>query len=318
MKGKRTPTGVILVFIAIFIAMIMVPPAASVKVDGARIALDVKPGMTYETPIALSLSPGDSGDSFALVVAGFGQSPFDGTYMGLDPGEDTSPWSARPFITLENTVVSLEPGGRADTSATVAVPAEACDGGRYALILVYLVASLSGQTAPAPVAVIPVFLSIQGGNITESGEITALEITTREAGEPLQISTYFQNSGNHHFYGAVNTVSITDPKGAVVARAETLPFEKALIPGQEVRFSVSIDESLPEKEYVLISRMETQDGTLLAEQQEFLEGIEGTDEEKETIPHATPLARKSPGLCIGIALLALTLVSVGRVWLKRR
>lgn len=317
MRKTSIQCVVSLAFIVILIAAVIVLPVASIKVEGARIALDVEPGMMYREPIVFSLDPSDPADSFALVVAGFGQSPFDGTYIGLDPGEDTSPWSARTFITLENTVISLEPDGRAATSATITVPAEARDGGMYALILVYQVASLSDQALPAPVAVIPVFLSLKGGNITESGEITALEITTRESGEPLQISTYFQNTGNHHFYEAVNTVTITDHGGVVVAHAQTSPFEKALVPGQEVRFVVSIDEHLPDEEYVLTSRMETQDGTLLAEQQELFEGSEGTDEEEETIPPATPLARKSPGFGIGIALLALAFVSLGSKGIKK-
>lgn len=314
MRKTRIQSVICLAFIVILIAIVMVLPVSSIKVEGARIALDVEPSMTYREPIVLSLPPSDHADSFALVVAGFGQSPFDGTYMGLDPGEDTSPWSARPFITLENTVLSLGPGESGGTNVTVDVPEDTNDGGRYALILVYPVASLSAQTVPAPVALIPVFLSIQGGNSTESGEITALEITTQESGEPLQISTYFLNTGNHHFYGAVNTVTITDREGAVVARAETLPFEKALIPGQEVRFVVSIDEPLPDREYLLTSRMETKDGTLLAEQKESLEG---NGKKEVDIPPATPLARKSPGFSIDLGLLALACVSLGSVWIKR-
>jgi hypothetical protein len=291
-------------------------PVSAVKVGSDRIALDVEPGMTYTAPIALSVTPEEPADSFAIVVAGFGQSPFDGTYTGLDPAADTSPYSARTFITLEKTSVYVEAGGRAGINATIAVPADARDGGRYAVILVYQAESVSSPPAESAVAVIPVFLNIKGGNTTGTGEITALEYTITKPGNTVQIATWFQNTGNYHFYGAVNNVTITDSHGTVVTRAITTPFELALIPGQEVRFSVSVESGLPDAGYILTSRMEQQDGTLLAEQKESLPGGEAGAEtlaSQSLTPRGT-YDRRVPGFGMGIAMLA---ILIGIVGMKR-
>jgi hypothetical protein len=307
--SARTPA----LIIVIAVMALTVLPVSAVTVQGDRIALDVDPGTTYTAPIALSITPEEPADFFAIVVAGFGQSPSDGTYICLDPAADTSPYSARPFITLEKTTVFMEAGERAGINATIAVPADARDGGRYAVILVYQAESVSSPPAEAPVAVIPVFLRIRGGNATETGEITALEYSISKPGNTIQIATWFQNTGNHHFYGAVNNVTITDSHGTVVARAITTPFERALIPGQEVRFSVSVESGLADAGYILTSRIEQQDRTLLAEQNESLPGGEvgaETPASQSLTPRGT-YDRSIPGFGIGIAMLAILMGIMG-------
>jgi len=261
------------ILLTLFIAGILLPaPALALKVEGARIALDVEPGKTYTSPIGISINPEESGGTFAIDVMGFGQSPADGTSISLDAVADTSPYTARPFITIDRPTVTLEPGGRADVTAIITVPAGAKDGGRYAIILVHPAASASGAPAAFATAVaIPVVLTVKGGSITETGEILALEPPIAEVGTPFEVITTFQNSGNYHYYDAENSVTITDTSGKVIATAGTEPFSRAIVPGNSVEFSCTIKNGLPQGTYQLTSRVEKQDGKMLVEKKATLQ-----------------------------------------------
>jgi len=292
MIGTRLLSAI--AFALVIVMTLTVLPVSAANGEGAPITLDLAPGTSSIVPVDLSIPSGEPGNSFTLAVAGLGQSPLDGTYTVIYPAEDTGPYSARPFIALEKTSVSMNAGENTAIDLTITVPPDARDGGRYAIILVNRTGSVQGQT----MATVPVFLSITGGNNTETGEITALEFTTTEPGDAVQIATWFTNTGNHHFTGAVNTVTITDSHGTMVARAATPPSEQALIPGQEIRFNVSIGADLPDAVYTLTSRMEKQDGSLLAEQIESLPGRDEVEEEspalESTVPSGTP-AESVPG-----------------------
>lgn len=310
MTTTKKSSAVFLVLMSLLILLIIsMNPATAVKVENARIALDVEPGSTYSVPVTLSLAPDEQDESFILVAGGFGLSPFDGTYAALDPESDTSPYTARPFITFEKNTADVTAGGSSEVNMTIDVPADAHDGGRYAIISVFRAAALAGQQPEAPVIEIPVFLSIRGGNTTINGEITALEITTIDPGDIIQVATYFQDTGNYHFYGAVNNVTISDIQGRIVAQASTPPAVRVLIPGQEVRFNVTMEATLPDTGYLVTSRIETRDGDLLAEQRENLEGrgiVKETIEPSSPGP-ANPVVRKAPGFAAGAALLAILL-----------
>lgn len=241
-----------LITLALLIAgAFLASPALALKVEGARIALDVEPGKTYTSPIGISLNPEESEGTFSIDVMGFGQST-DGSHTALAAASDTSPYSARTFITIDKPTVSLKPGERADVTATIAVPAGTSAGGRYAIILVHPAESSSGAPAAFATAVaIPVFLTVKDGTITESGEITALEPAVTEAGKPFDIVITFKNTGNYHYYGVVSSVTITDTQGNVVKTAKTDPFIRAIVPGQSVSFTNSIEGGLPEATYQL-------------------------------------------------------------------
>ncbi|OPY29362.1 MAG: hypothetical protein A4E28_00960 [Methanocella sp. PtaU1.Bin125] len=288
-------------FTTVVLMAICIPPASAARFENEQISLDVEPGRTYFVPINLTVSQGEPGGTFTLKVAGFGQSPFDGTYMGIAPEEDTGPYTARPFISLEKDGCTLMPGGRATITAEIALPADVRDGGRYALIMAYDAASPSSTSTAQPVATIPVFLSIKGGNVSETGVITGLEYTTYTDGESARIVTWFQNTGNHHIYGAVNKVTLIDAHGSILSSQTTVPLVVALLPGPEVQFNVSIENGIPDTAYKLITRVERGDGSLLAEQEEILKAT-------TAIPEPT----RSPGFGIGIALIA---ISVG-LWIS--
>ena len=247
-------------------------PASGLTVEPANITLDVGPGQTYDLPLLVSLVPGEPGGSFSLGVSGLGQSPLDGNYTAVEADSDAGGTSARTFITLDPAIIQLKPGGSAEVKAAIRVPADARDGGRYAAIQVRPEGTDSGQS---PV-LIPVLLTLEGGNITETGEITTITFTSNESGEDFQVGTFFQDTGNHDIPGAINTVDLEDTGGAVVATARGVSPENALIPGQEVQFSATVKGGIPSGAVKLVSRIGKDDGTLLAEQEESLQAGETT------------------------------------------
>lgn len=266
MKWNRHASACAVALAALFIVITCATiPASALKVEGARIALDIEPGKTYTSPIGISINPDESEGTYAIDVMGFGQSP-DGTYTALDAAVDSSSYTARSLILLDSSTVHLKPGERAEITATITVPSGTRDGGRYAIILVHPAASASGAPAAFATAVaIPVFLTVKSGTISETGEISALEPPVAGPGKPYQVVTTFQNTGNYHYYSVVNNVTITNAQGNVVMTGKTEPFSRAIVPGQSVKLSVVIGNGLPEGSYKVLSRMEKQDGTLLDE-----------------------------------------------------
>jgi len=257
-------TSVLVVLVLLVAGIAAVAPAAALKVDGARIALDVDAGKTYTSPIGISIGATEAEGDFAVAVSGFGQTN-DGTYTALDAAADTAPTSARPFITVDKPTVHLKPGERAAVTATIAIPAGTAAGGRYAIIMVRPAAASTGAPAAFATAVaIPVFLTVKGGKVTGQGEILSVDTGKVEPATAFTVTTVMRNSGIYHYYGALSNVSITDKSGKQLAAGKTDPLVRAIIPGQQVEFRAAVPGGLPEGFYTITDRMEMEDGTLLA------------------------------------------------------
>jgi hypothetical protein len=255
----RTIAPLIILLLA---TAIIAAPAAAVKVEGAKIMLDVEPGTTYLFPMAVSTKATDSPADYAIDVLGFGQSPDAGSYQGLEASADASPYSARSFVSVEQSLVHLDPGERVAFNAVLEVPANAGDGGRYAIILIHPAETGGAQASFATAVAVPVMLTVTGSSLVETGEIGEVSVGEVVAGKPIMVATDLTNTGNHHYYGAVNALSVTDGAGNVVATATSEPFSRAVIPTQTVRFETPLTTGLPVGTYTVTSRMTLEDGTL--------------------------------------------------------
>ncbi|OPY29366.1 MAG: hypothetical protein A4E28_00964 [Methanocella sp. PtaU1.Bin125] len=311
---RNTCRNIVVIGLGLIIAVAMIAaPSHALRVEGARISLDVEPGKTYTYPIGISINANDSETTLAIDVLGFGQMPADGTYKGLDASADTSPYTARPFITVDKPTVHLKPGERADVTATIAVPAGTKDGGRYAIILIHPATSASGAPAAFATAVaIPVFLTVKGGQLTEAGEITAIGPASVDPGQAFEVFATFKNTGNYHYYGAMINTTITDASGAVVATAVTKPFEKAIVPGQAVNFTNELAVGLPRGTYIIKAKVGQQDGTVFAEKTAALQV--GSVATARPTPAPSP---KTPGFGLPMAILGILAVFIGTLWQRK-
>lgn len=247
----------------LIILSLVIVPAAAVKVEGAKILLDVKPGTNYIFPMAVSTKPDDAPSDYAIEVYGFGQSVDGGSYAPLTATDDTGAYSARTLVTMESAVIHIDPGQRKTFNATIRIPADIGQGGRYAIIHIHPAVSGGGQTGFATAIIVPVMLTLKDSKVIESGNITNLDVGDIVEGKPITVGTTLKNTGNHHYYGIVNQVTVTDEAGKTVASTKANPLPNAVIPGQSVRVVAPISTSLSIGTYTVKSDVMLESGALL-------------------------------------------------------
>jgi hypothetical protein len=182
--------------------------------------------------MTISLGANDPATNFLVEVMGFGQA-LSGSYTPLNAANDVSPYSARSFITLDNSTINLEPGTSQTITATINLPQNVGPGGRYAMIYIH---SLPGVSNLQTAVLVPVFITVAGTTPTETGSITQIDTGKVTIGQPITIITTFKNTGNYHYYSATNEVTVTDSNGNLVANASSFPIAQAIIPGSTVQF----------------------------------------------------------------------------------
>jgi len=246
---------------ALLVLFLAIAPAmAAITLSGVKYMDVVAPGTTVTYSMTLSSAAADAADDYEATVIGFGNGP-NGNYLGIDPAQDTGPYTARPFITLDKTAVHIAPGGKEVITATMQLPASGT-GGRYALINLHPKAVAATGTGPSFTTAmnVPVMITLKDTQLTEAGTIKSIGVSDAVPGKPVEITTVLTNTGNHHFYGAFVNVTVTDPSGNMVATASTNPSIFALIPGNDMSIKTSIT-SLPAGTYTVNS--EAKFGTTL-------------------------------------------------------
>ena len=258
MRGSVSRTGMVM---ALLLGILLLAQAApALHVDGVKILMDVRPGMTYTYPMGVSIDQNDPATAIAVEVMGFGQSD-DGSYNQVLTADDTGPYSARPFVSVKEPVIRLGPGGSRSFNATIRVPADAAPGGYYATIYVHPQAEAVGSTGAGVVTAIlvPVMLTVQGGTVEETGAIRDIR-----AAENTRVLVTVENTGNHHFYGAMAGVTVTDARGNTIASGSSKPSVWALVPGGKMSLKVPLNPALPPGTYrVKAEARITEAGTIL-------------------------------------------------------
>jgi hypothetical protein len=274
--------------IALILSVTLLFPATTViastslQIKAGILKRQVKAGETIEHTFTVQSSPTDPELEMIVEAAGFGQA-LDGSYQALPPGEDTSPRSAREFITgIDKPSFILNPGpsGAQQVTARIKVPQNITAGGYYAIIYVHSQPAGEGQVGIVLAANIPVVLNVGSAGQTATGEI--LEVTTGkvEAGKPIEVATVFKNTGNYH-YKARNRIIISDGAGNQVAEASVPLTAASIIPGYGYRFEASliISEGLEEGEYQVNSEVIGEDGAIKDTHETTLEIGESVDKD---------------------------------------
>jgi hypothetical protein len=252
-----------LLIAGLLILLIACPlPVSGIRVVGTKYMGSVSAGTTVNHIMNISTQESDPPMDLNVDVLGFGQS-LDQGYNSLLPVQDTSPNSARSFITLSPASFHLNPGESKVVTATITVPQDAGDGGRYALINIHNAPTGTGSALIITSVTIPVMITIAGSKIIHTGTISDVSIGDIVPGQPIRITTSLKNTGNHHYYDTRNTVNITDATGKEVTGVATDPSSYAIIPGYSVKYNANIGASLPPGTYTASSKVSLQDGTVL-------------------------------------------------------
>jgi hypothetical protein len=231
--------------ILVLVLLLAVQPVIALKVENPIIRMDVTPGMTFKFPIAVSINTGDPAADYAVDVVGFGQSP-GGSYFPLTVAADTSPYSARTFISIDTPNIHLDPGQRKVFNAIISVPQNVGEGGRYALIHIHPTTTTGGgQMSIVTAMIVPVVLTVKGTTLTHTGSITNLDAGEAVTGKPIEIRTTLKNTGNHHYNGVFVSITVTGSGGNVVATASTNPSLDSIMPENELILTTPIATLAP-------------------------------------------------------------------------
>jgi hypothetical protein len=211
--------------------------APGLSVQGALVDITLSPGQSYTHTMTITNSAGNALD-ITVEARGFAQT-IDGSNIELTAAADTGPYSARQYITqIDNPSFHLEPGASAVINVTIQVPQDISSGTRYAIIYIHSLPTGGGNVGFILAADVPVILTVPGSTLHTTGEITDLNVSEPQSGQPLMILTTFKNTGNY-YYKVKNQVTITDGSGATVSTSTTSLTGSSSIPTYSRLLSVT-------------------------------------------------------------------------------
>jgi len=232
------------------------------RVTNPKLETDVSPGEVISHTMSVGIRETDAPMDIAVEV------------------RDSGEYSAADFIAIDNPSFHLEPGDSQDVTATITVPSDVGDGGRYAIIGIKQKPP-PGEGIGIMVAVdVPVRLTIKDSRLIHTGKITEVTIGKAVSGQPVNILITFQNTGNHHFK-AKGEVTISDAQGKGLDTVYISVSPAPVIPGlsAELKATYIPRGELAPGVYSVKSRVMLEDGILLDE-------AEGSFEVKE--PYVPP------------------------------
>ncbi len=265
----------------LYSSLLATPALAGIKfAPFEAIRVDVAPGETITHKMTVTLVETDQPVDMVVDVMGFGNSP-DGSAQELEASKDTSLYSARSFITIDNPLFHMEPGEPQDFIATIDIPSDVGEGGRYAIIRIHQIQPPGvRQLGTLSAFNIPVYLTIKDSQLIHKGEITGVSAGETVSGQPVDIFTTFQNTGNHHFK-TKGEVTISDAQGQVLDTIHVALSQKSVLPtmSRQLKAIFIPAAELPLGVYSVKSKLMLEDGVILDE-------AEGNFEVKE--PYVPP------------------------------
>jgi len=149
MVSAMVETKTIMILLGAFMLLAVSPALAGLSVTGSICDAEVTPGQHFEHEMIVSTDPEDRQMELQVDVMGFGRN-LQGMNFEIDPDDDTSPYSARPFLQVSPRNFTLPPGGSQNVQLQGDIPADIGEGGRYALVFIHSNVSGSGKTLELP------------------------------------------------------------------------------------------------------------------------------------------------------------------------
>jgi len=148
----------------------------------------------------------------------------------------------------------------------VSVPQGVSDGGRYAMIHIATKPPATGQIVFAAAVDVPVYLTLNDSQLIHTGEITGVTTGKITSGQPINISTDFQSTGNHGFK-VKGEVTVTNDQGQNLDTIATPVTPSIIMPGMVRELGASFTPSvvLPAGTYTVDSKVMLEDDTLLGQ-----------------------------------------------------
>jgi hypothetical protein len=223
---------------------------AGLKVAGVKLEAIVSPNEIITHRMIVSLRENDLPMDLGVEVLNLG------TY------------TAKDFITIDNTSFHLEPGKSQEVIATIKIPADIGDGGRYAIISIAQKKPTGAEIGSLLVINVPVRLTVKDSQLTHQGEITELSIGEVQNSKPVNIGVTLKNTGNHHFKFNGEFI-ISNSEGKILDTIHTALIPSPVIPSLEQKLTaIFISQvDLPLGTYSVKANVFLEDGTILDEAQ---------------------------------------------------
>ena len=262
--------GILLLVMTVFdlsAALTSLPVSADpgLTVTNAILVENVVPGQTITWPMAVSIGASDPATVINVQVEGMTQGS-DGSLEVLAASQDTGSYTARPFISVDQNSFPLNSGASQTVTATVQVPQNVGDGQRFAMITI--------QTQPVPgigvstlsAVNVPIYLTITGSQMITTGKITSLTSGNIITGQPITVTTNFENTGNYHFK-IEGQITITNAQGTIIDTIGIPETTSNIMPGltRQIETPVTAAGTLSPGTYTVDSKIMLDDGTPLDE-----------------------------------------------------
>jgi hypothetical protein len=236
------------------------------SVEPSLIGVDVKPGVTSVTELTLHAAVAQD---IKVTVDGLGQQT-DGSFQSLPADKDTSPYSARPMITVEPQAFKMQPGDTQKVTVTIIVPPDAGKGTRYAIVGISGLPSSGEQNVGFGVALgVSALVNIAGTQPDRAGVISALTVGEALPGEPLPVTASLQNTGDTHYgktpYDLIETATLQDASGDMVGTGKVTLTGNSIVPTftRDTQLKLELTKPLSNGRYHLEVGAGLADGTVL-------------------------------------------------------
>ena len=260
--GALLLAGAVL-FWAVLLASPVFAAAPGLTVSNAILVSNVTPGQTLTWPMVVSLATTDPATVITVQVDGMTQGS-DGSLETLPSSQDTGPYTARPFISIDQNSFPLNPGDSQTVTATIQVPQDVGAGQRFAMITLQTQAVPGAGINTISEVDVPIYLTITGSQMIDTGKITSLTTGNITTGQPITVTTNFENTGNEHFK-IEGQITITNAAGTIIDTIGIPETTSNVMPGltRQIVTPVTAAGTLSPGTYTVQSQIMLDDGTSL-------------------------------------------------------
>ncbi|HNY33969.1 MAG TPA: hypothetical protein PKK68_04865 [Methanothrix soehngenii] len=247
-------------FMAFLVIFLVVSTSTGLTVRGAAFIGEVSPGQKIVHTMTVSLEDNETSQKMTADVYGFAMN-MDGTNMELSPEDDTGPFTARTFLSVEPKNFTIEPGVPQKVNLTGTVPEDSIPGGRYAIVSLKTEPEGNKSISITSEFQVLVLLTIKDSAQEKTGTITDLNIST---GNNVSVNLVFENTGNVYYKPFIGAV-LKDDSGQVAIEIPPKKISASILPTNSRRcsFDVAPLSNLTSGKYTIEVDVTLEDGTLL-------------------------------------------------------
>ena len=277
-----------IIFSIISTAIVLAAPDFNVTNDMIDVTMNA--GQTYTSKITITDQSATEPMDLQVEVDGLGQG-LDGSSLALPASQDTSPYSARTFCSINKTSLHIDPGIAGDVNATVTVPAGKQSGEYYASIFLYTTSSDPNKVGVKLAILVPVIVTIPGFSPSRTAQIIGPAVPQLTAGQTIEADTTLKNNGNCRLSSATDTIALYNSSGIQISQSVITLGAPSILPGFSRQFTARFTAQ-PVGSYSVKSTIVLGDGTQLGPQTFSFNVIQ---------PTTTPVSGSTPPIVTGFS-----------------